>query len=214
MTGGILGRMFEPETVAQQRIAAEIRIALFGFVGAPTFVEGLTEEQSDVLLAAALGIEPDALPYVGAYVTNHLRDDERRKKQRERLWQIEASVIERVGAELDAELDRVMAGPKTTKKTYASHQRHFAAFCERLGVPSLPASEAAVAAYILDSGLSRKTLGRRLAAIANLHRQEGHVFPAKKPLVRVALQHALKAAEIQQPAEPVIAGQREATRNG
>jgi site-specific recombinase XerD len=54
-----------------------------------------------------------------------------------------------------------------TRRAYASDVRAFAAWCEMRGEPSLPASPAAVLAYLIDHATTLKvvTLQRRLAAI-------------------------------------------------
>lgn len=62
-----------------------------------------------------------------------------------------------------------------TRRAYASDVRAFAAWCEMRGEPSLPASPAAVLAYLIDHATTLKvvTLQRRLAAIREQHAAAG-----------------------------------------
>ena len=76
-----------------------------------------------------------------------------------------------------------------TRRVYASDWRHFNSWTLRAGFEPLPASPAAIAAYLAaQAGLyAIATLRRRLAAIARVHREAGQHFDPKDPLIRNAL---------------------------
>jgi site-specific recombinase XerD len=76
------------------------------------------------------------------------------------------------------------ASADATRRAYASDWRLFTAWCEVRALASLPASPETVAAFLAaqaDAGLARATIGRRLAAIAYVHRICGQVAPADQP---------------------------------
>ncbi|WP_424753356.1 site-specific integrase [Methylobacterium sp.] len=65
-----------------------------------------------------------------------------------------------------------------TRRAYASDVRAFMNWCEKRGEPFLPASPAAVLAYLIDHAVTLKvtTLQRHLAAIRDSHTAAGHVL--------------------------------------
>jgi hypothetical protein len=206
----LLGSLHDP---AYQRVAGNLTTAI-DFIGAPAFVAKLPDEKRDALMAATLGVDPDDLSYIGDYLAKHVHADVRRDATREKEWQIEADLVARFSEQIAVEIERATqtnarGQSEATKKTYADDQRHFAAFCRGLDVPSLPASPPVLATYILDH-CKPSVLRRRLAAIADWHRQHGRVMPKRHPLVRFAMKQATKAAEAQQSADPSpTAGQNE-----
>jgi len=81
------------------------------------------------------------------------------------------------------------ADAEGTRRVYASDWRHFNAWALRAGFEPLPASPATIAAYLTSQagGFALATLRRRLAAIARVHREAGHHFDSKDPIIRNAL---------------------------
>lgn len=114
-----------------------------------------------------------------------------------------------------------------TRRVYASDWRHYNDWALRAGFAPLPASPAAIAAYFASqAGLfALATMRRRLAAIARVHREAGHRFDSKDPLIRNALRGigrdhakpqrqaaALTTAEVRQivaTCDPDLAGRRD-----
>jgi integrase len=80
-----------------------------------------------------------------------------------------ANIIERARAYGEA------AKAANTRRAYASDWDHFAAWCRQHGLPQMPATPGAVAAYLTAHAESLKvsTLGRRLAAIRAAHSSAG-----------------------------------------
>jgi site-specific recombinase XerD len=77
-----------------------------------------------------------------------------------------------------------------TRAAYASDFRIFEAWCLSRGLSPLPASAAAVAAFLADeasAGRRASTLGRRLAAIRYFHRAAGHDTPTGDEKVKAVL---------------------------
>jgi site-specific recombinase XerD len=77
-----------------------------------------------------------------------------------------------------------------TQAAYASDFRIFESWCRARGIPALPASPAAVAAFLADeasAGKRASTLGRRLAAIRYFHRAGGHETPTGDEKVKAVL---------------------------
>jgi site-specific recombinase XerD len=77
-----------------------------------------------------------------------------------------------------------------TRAAYASDFRIFEAWCHSRGLSPLPASAAAVAAFLADeasAGKRASTLGRRLAAIRYFHRAAGHDTPTGDEKVKAVL---------------------------
>lgn len=74
-------------------------------------------------------------------------------------------------------------------RSYACDWRHFHAWALRAGFEPLPASPAAVAAYLAaqNGACAASTLRRRLAAVARVHRESGHGLDTEDPLVRDAV---------------------------
>ncbi len=72
---------------------------------------------------------------------------------------------------------------------YARDWAEFVAWCRGAGAVPLPASAATLAAYLTDATqrLSPGAVARRLAAIADQHRQAGLVAPTKDPEVKTVL---------------------------
>jgi site-specific recombinase XerD len=76
------------------------------------------------------------------------------------------------------------ASADATRRAYASDWRLFTDWCAARALSSLPASPETVAAFLAsqaDGGLARSTIGRRLAAIAYVHRICGQVAPSDQP---------------------------------
>jgi site-specific recombinase XerD len=79
---------------------------------------------------------------------------------------------------------------KATLAAYGSDWRFFDAWCSARGLVALPASAAAVAAFLADeatAGRRASTLGRRLAAIRYFHRAAGHDTPTSDEKVKAVL---------------------------
>jgi site-specific recombinase XerD len=77
-----------------------------------------------------------------------------------------------------------------TRAAYSSDFRIFEGWCLRRGLSPLPASAAAVAAFLADEAAAGKrasTLGRRLAAIRHFHRIQGHDTPTADEKVKAVL---------------------------
>ncbi len=74
-----------------------------------------------------------------------------------------------------------------TRRAYAADWRDFSAWCAGHHLPVLPAAPETVALYLAaraDSGRYRlATLARRLAAIAQAHKEAGLPSPVKEPPV-------------------------------
>lgn len=82
-----------------------------------------------------------------------------------------------------------------TDRALASDTRAFVAWCAAAGHPCLPATAAAVAAYV-DAMAARhavSTIRRRLSSIARLHRAGGLDDPTKTDAVRFALRRVARA---------------------
>jgi integrase len=79
---------------------------------------------------------------------------------------------------------------------YARDWAEFGAWCRGAGAVPLPASAATLAAYLTDASqrLSPGAVARRLAAIADQHRQAGLVAPTKDPDVKTVLRAMRRAA--------------------
>ena len=94
--------------------------------------------------------------------------------------------------------DPVVDPTATTCKLYAGDWARFVAWCREHDVPSLPASSATLAAYLLAAApeLCRGSLGRRRAAISTMHRQAG--LPT--PLLDIGSHKALRLAAKPKPA--------------
>jgi site-specific recombinase XerD len=77
-----------------------------------------------------------------------------------------------------------------TYKAYAADWKHFEAWCAAHGLPALPAAAQTVMLYLGGLGGAGKkisTIGRRLAAIAQVHRFAGHESPSEARPVRELL---------------------------
>jgi integrase len=82
-----------------------------------------------------------------------------------------------------------------TRRVYASDWRHFNAWCLEAGFAPLPASPAAIAAYLAAGArlYALSTLRRRLAAIGRVHREARLVFDGRDPAIRNALRGIARA---------------------
>jgi site-specific recombinase XerD len=79
---------------------------------------------------------------------------------------------------------------KATQAAYESDFRIFESWCRARRLNALPASAAAVAAFLADEAAAGKrasTLGRRLAAIRYFHRAAGHDTPTGDEKVKAVL---------------------------
>lgn len=76
-----------------------------------------------------------------------------------------------------------------TRRAYRAAWADFAAWCERQGADSLPASAETVAVYAADRAGSLKvsTLQLRMAAISQAHQAAGHEPPTRTQLVRLTM---------------------------
>lgn len=95
----------------------------------------------------------------------------------------------------EAAADRVRAYLRNTRaentyKAYAADWRHFELWCNTHGLPALPAAPQTVMLYLGELGGAGKrlsTIGRRLAALAQLHRAAGFASPSEHRAVRELL---------------------------
>jgi hypothetical protein len=174
-------------------IEAKANPARFVAVWPDELVKTLDEAQCDALMYALLrksGIERedfDAFTKLGA---QKLVADVRRDQARERIWQIETEIVSRLWDEVQAHMKREPR--KSTGETYAADQKRFVRFCESLGVPSLPASAGAIAAFILaehDAGVRWIQIRARLSAVKAWHHERGYLVPMRDRLVRVVIEH-------------------------
>ena len=79
---------------------------------------------------------------------------------------------------------------EATRRAYASDWRDFLDWCHRSGLQPLPAAPEAVADYLAqlaDRELKASTIGRRVAAITWVHRQNDLVPPTSAELVKRVL---------------------------
>jgi hypothetical protein len=82
-----------------------------------------------------------------------------------------------------------------TARLYAGDWAAFLRWCRAAQAGALPADPATVASYLGSvATLSRGALGRRLAAIAQAHRQHGYPAPGADPAIRALLQAARRRA--------------------
>jgi site-specific recombinase XerC len=83
-----------------------------------------------------------------------------------------------------------------TVRLYQADWGTFATWCAGVGLAALPATPSTVAAFLAVRGeaLGAGALGRRAAAIAARHRQQGFASPAADPAVRAILREARRTA--------------------
>ena len=76
---------------------------------------------------------------------------------------------------------------ENTRRAYRTDWDHFAEWCDRRGLASLPADPTAVALYITDMAdtLKPSTIARRLVSIAQAHKAAGHPSPTTDERVRL-----------------------------
>jgi len=81
------------------------------------------------------------------------------------------------------------AKAENTWRAYRSDWRHFEAWTKQRGQRALPATGAAVAAYLTELASTRKvsTLERRVAAISQAHQMAGHESPTSKIEIRTLM---------------------------
>lgn len=120
-------------------------------------------------------------------------EEVRRGEVSKRLLDLERSVSEQLLPEITAQFESFdpKARRRVTKGVYLYGQRAFEKHCQQLGVPSMPASAAVLASYIMscaEAKLALSTVKNYLSGIALKHREFGHLLPMKEPLVRAALQ--------------------------
>ena len=90
---------------------------------------------------------------------------------------------------LAADFARASKAP-ATQEAYGSDFRIFEGWCRTRGLSPLPATPAAIAAFLADeasTGRRPSTLGRRLAAIRYFHRAAGHDTPTTDEKVKAVL---------------------------
>jgi len=87
------------------------------------------------------------------------------------------------------------AKASNTVKAYRSDLAHFTAWCESLGLQSLPAAPETLAAYLAQLASTHKTstLQRRLSAISQAHQMKGGANPASSTLVKLTMQGIRRA---------------------
>ena len=83
-----------------------------------------------------------------------------------------------------------------TVRLYASDWNAFVKWCRACGAAPLPAEPATIAAYLktLAGKLSHGALARRLAAVADQHRQNNLASPTGNPAVKAILRDARRVA--------------------
>lgn len=103
-------------------------------------------------------------------------------------------------AELHAELAHLLdkadeysraAQSVNTTRAYRSDWHQFETWCDRYGLPSIPATPTAVALHLTSLAEARRsvsTIRRRCAAIARAHRIAGHTSPTADPSVMTVLE--------------------------
>jgi integrase len=78
-----------------------------------------------------------------------------------------------------------------TKRAYAADWKDFTSWCDAAGaapLPALPATVAAYAAHLADSGYAVATIGRRLASISQAHQLAGYEqSPCRSEVVRTVV---------------------------
>ena len=94
-----------------------------------------------------------------------------------------------------APLVRAVSQAAETRRLYAADWAAFVTWCRERRHAALPASPAAVAAYLgsLSATLKHGAIARRAAAIAGQHRWAGHSSPGTDPAVRDVLRAARDA---------------------
>ena len=76
---------------------------------------------------------------------------------------------------------------QATLEAYSADFVDFQTWCEPLGLSPMPATPECVSAYLgslADSGYKARTIDRRMAAIAFMHRWEGQDTPTTSDLVK------------------------------
>jgi site-specific recombinase XerC len=100
---------------------------------------------------------------------------------------------------------------RNTKRAYKADWSHFATFCERHDLPSMPAAPETIGLYmtaLAESGYRASTIQRRLSALREAHRIRGHQLDTAHPAVRDVwrgIRNAIGAHR--QPKAPVIAAE-------
>lgn len=89
----------------------------------------------------------------------------------------------------EIEANRAAATTKSTERAYANAWRLFEEYCQRAGVPALPASETTVEAWLAEAGKTRKpaTLRLYVVAISIMHQRARHPSPTVGGNVRLQL---------------------------
>lgn len=95
----------------------------------------------------------------------------------------------------EAEAYHAQARAAATLKAYRTDWRAFEAWCTAHQLPSLPAAPETVALYITELARDRKvaTISRRLASIAQAHKQQGHDSPTRAAVVQNVLKGIRRA---------------------
>jgi integrase len=81
-----------------------------------------------------------------------------------------------------------------TRRAYQADWREFVAWCAEAGLPPLPAAPATVAAHLaaMAKTHARASLRRRLAAIGQMQRLQGHEWESAHPAIRATLRGLLR----------------------
>lgn len=85
---------------------------------------------------------------------------------------------------------------EATRRAYRSDWQAFAAWCDENGLPSLPASPAAVATYashLANEGRKVSTIGRALVAISQAHKMAGETSPTSAAIVHETMKGIRRA---------------------
>ncbi len=112
---------------------------------------------------------------------------------------MEGALVEKVSAltALAQEVTEYASQAKAphTVKAYQSDWVHFVAWCESVGLQSLPAAPETVAAYLAYLAGTHKasTLQRRVSSISQAHQMKGVPNPASSTLVKLTLQGIRRA---------------------
>lgn len=109
------------------------------------------------------------------------------------LGDLALAVVQVQELELAADLVRSYLSnvrSESTRLAYASDWKDFSAWCQKHGVVALPAAPQTVMLYLGSLGAAGRklnTIGRRMAALRQVHRAAGYASPSEHPAVRELL---------------------------